>query len=101
MNCHITGILVVLNAMALSATVFSYSVNAQQLNNFVDFNQSRQFFEEGNKIIEREIKWLGKNLELPTIKLIKDTEQPQFINNSYFIDRQLTLKPISQAQRDN
>ena len=68
--------LVLFNALALSISVFSHPANAQHSINFVDLNQSRQFFNEGNEIIEGEIEWLQQDRQLPKIELPEDRYQP-------------------------
>lgn len=92
--------LVVLNTITLSIAIFSHPANAQHPI-FVDLNQSRQFFNEGHEAIEHEIKWLQQDRKLPEIELPKKHSQPQAFDSSYSVDRQVTLKPISEAELDN
>lgn len=87
--------LIVLNAMALSTFVGIDGVNAQYPSNFVDFSQSRQFFEQGNQKIEAELGWLQTEKKLPKIELPEDLEFSQSINNSLTIEHRLKLKPLA------
>ena len=90
------------NAIVLSITIGSHSINAQESFNFVDLNQSRQFFDEGNEIIEREIiKLLQKNLETPEIKLPENISRYQTIDESDSVYARMKLEPVSQAEIDN
>jgi|GEM_PF-5562443 len=93
--------MIIFNAIAISMSIFSAPAKAQSLNNFVDLNQSRQFFDQGNKTIEIELKELERNTELPQIKLPEDYEQPQSINKSFLIERGWRLKPVSEPEVDN
>lgn len=93
--------LVISNTMTLSIAIFSHPANAQHPINFVDLNQSRQFFDEGHEEIEHEIRWLQQDRKLPEIELPKKHSQPQASDNSYSVYQQVTLKPISEVESDN
>jgi hypothetical protein len=91
-----------LSAIALSITITSNSASAQPaLNfnelNFNELNQSRQFFESGNELIEREIKWLQQDVKLPKIKLPQGHSQSQTSQGSYSLYAKAKLKPISKT----
>ena len=47
---------IILKVTAILLALVSSPANAQPLNNFVDLNQSRQFFDNGTEQFEREIK---------------------------------------------
>jgi hypothetical protein len=83
------------SALALFITITSNSASAQPVLNFNELNQSRQFFEEGNELIEREIKWLQQNVKLPNIKLPQDHFQSQTSQGSYSLYAKAKLKPIT------
>lgn len=86
MSRYILGTaLVISNAMTLSIAIFSHPANAQHPINFVDLNQSRQFFNEGHEEIEREIQWLQQDRKLPKIELPQKYSQPQARDNSYSV----------------
>ena len=68
--------LVVFNTITLSIAIFSHPANGQHPINFVDLNQSRQFFNEGHEAVEREIQWLQQDRKLPKIELPKKHSQP-------------------------
>ena len=90
------------SVIVLSITGGSHAANAQESFNFVDLNQSRQFFDEGNEIMEREIvKLLQQDLELPEIKLPKNISKYQTIDQSNSVYTKMKLKPISQAEIDS
>ena len=72
------------------------SVNAQSLPNFTDLNQSRQFFIEGNKQIERGIQLLQQDLRLPEIGIPKHSYRSQDIQNSDSIYAEAKLQPMSE-----
>lgn len=91
MNRYLTAILVI----TLFNSVYNDVANAQQLTNFVDLNQSRQFFEQGNQIIEQERKWLQPELKLPEIESTQKFDQAETTDASYSIEHQLKLKPVS------
>jgi hypothetical protein len=86
--------------LVLSMIVASNSASAQSLPNFNELNQSRQFFDEGNELIEREIKWLQQDVKLPQIKLPKNLPQSQTMSESYSVDARAKLKPISKTKND-
>ena len=65
---YVAARLITLNVITLSIAFGYRSANAQYPV-FVDLNQSRQFFNEGNKIMERQIKLLQQKQKLPQIKL--------------------------------
>jgi hypothetical protein len=85
------------SALALSITIASNSASAQPTLNFNELNQSRQFFEEGNELIEREIKWLQQDVKLPKIKLPQNHSQSQISQGSYSLYAKAKLKPISKT----
>lgn len=88
-------------ALALSITVSSHSVDAQNSINFVDLNQSRQFFDEGREIVEQEIvKLLQQNLESPEIKLPQNISRYQTIDRSNSLYARMKLEPIFQTEID-
>jgi hypothetical protein len=91
-----------LSALAMSITITSNSASAEPaLNfnqlNFNELNQSRQFFESGNELIEREIKWLQQDVKLPKIKLPQEHFPSQASQGSYSLYAQAKLKPISKT----
>ena len=88
------------SAIVLSIMVSFHAAYAQESFNFVDLKQSRQFFDEGNEIMEREIvKLLQQDLELPEIKLPKNISKYQTIDESDSLYAEMKLEPISQAER--
>ena len=103
MHRHIvTAAMLGFNAIVLSITFGSWAANAQESFNFIESNQSRQFFDEGNEIMEREIqKLLLKDLEAPTIKLPENISRYQTIDESDSIYARMKLKPISQVEIDS
>jgi hypothetical protein len=86
-----------LSALAMSITITSNSASAEPILNFNELNQSRQFFESGNELIEREIKWLQQDVKLPKIKLPQGHSQSQTIQGSYSLYAKAKLKPISKT----
>jgi hypothetical protein len=86
-----------LSALAMSITITSNSASAEPALNFNELNQSRQFFESGNELIEREIKWLQQDVKLPKIKLPQEHSQSQTSQGSYSLYAQAKLKPISKT----
>jgi hypothetical protein len=86
-----------LSALAMSITITSNSASAEPALNFNELNQSRQFFESGNELIEREIKWLQQDVKLPKIKLPQEHSQSQTIQGSYSLYAKAKLKPISKT----
>ena len=69
--------------------------------NFVDLNQSRQFFNQGNSNIEHEIEALEENERLPKIKLPQNYQKPQDINKPDSLDMQHKLQSMSYSASDN
>jgi hypothetical protein len=98
----VTTALTGFNGLVLSMIFASNSASAQSLPNFNELNQSRQFFDEGHELIEREIKWLQQDVKLPQIKLPHNQKFPQSqtMSNSYSIYAQAKLKPISKTVID-
>jgi hypothetical protein len=88
------------SALALAVTIASNPASAQHSLNFNELNQSRQFFDEGNELIEREIKWLQQDVKLPKIKLPQDCPQSQDMQGAYSLSAQAKLKPISKTVID-
>mgnify|MGYP003444781589 FL=1 len=91
-----------LSALAMSITITSNSASAEPaLNfkelNFNELNQSRQFFESGNELIEREIKWLQQDVKLPKIKLPQEYSQSQTSQGSFSLYAKAKLKPLSKT----
>ena len=91
-----------LSALAMSITITSNSTSAEPaLNfkelNFNELNQSRQFFESGNELIEREIKWLQQDVKLPKIKLPQEYSQSQTSQGSFSLYAKAKLKPLSKT----
>jgi hypothetical protein len=86
-----------LSALAMSITITSNSASAEPALNFNELNQSRQFFESGNELIEREIKWLQQDVKLPKIKLPQEYSQSQTSQGSYSLYAKAKLKPISKT----
>ena len=86
--------LIFLQTVILSATALADSVVGQSLN-FVDLNQSRQFFNQGNDRFEHKIENLEDNKKLPKVQLPKDCHQSSDIDNANTIDRQQYLKSIT------
>ena len=103
MYCYIVKTSAIgLNVLAALVTITAHPVNAQSISNFVDLNQSRQFFNEGNEIIEREIKWLQYDLEFPQIKIPEHSYRSQNISKSDFLSTRVKLQPMyKEAARDN
>lgn len=92
----------VISQTVLFLTALSYPAASQSMN-FVDLNQSRQFFSEGNQKFEGEIKQFDyEDDKLPTIKLPKGYQQSENINkSSYMVDHQQKLKPITEITNQN
>lgn len=97
--------LLFLQTVILSATVAN-PVVGQGLN-FVDLNQSRQFFEEGsskiqgNSRFEHQGESLETNRKLPKIELPKNSYQSSDIDNANNLYRQQTLKLITNNWIEN
>lgn len=66
---------IIFKVTAIFLALLSSQANAQSLTNFVDLNQSRQFFENGRKQFERETNKFPQVLELPKISLPEDYER--------------------------
>lgn len=94
---YLVATLTGLSALALSMTTTSNSASAQPILNFNELNQSRQFFESGNELIEREIKWLQQDVKLPKIKLPQKPSQSETIQGSYSLSAKAKLQPISKT----
>lgn len=91
-----------LNILAALVTITAHPVNAQSITNFVDLNQSRQFFNEGNEIIEQEAKWLQYDLDFPQIKIPEHSYRSQDISKSDFSSARVKLQPVyKEAMMDN
>lgn len=73
--------LVIFQTIALSTTALSNSANAQGLG-FVDLNQSRQFFHEGNDRLQGEIERWEENKEIPEIQLPENYTEPQKMSDA-------------------
>ncbi len=73
--------LVIFHAMTLSTTVLSNSANAQGLG-FVDLNQSRQFFHEGNDRLQGEVEQWEENQKIPEIQLPENYIEPQDMSDA-------------------
>ena len=90
-----------LSALAMSITTSNSASAEPALNfkelNFNELNQSRQFFESGNELIEREIKWLQQDVKLPKIKLPQEYSQSQTSQGSFSLYAKAKLKPISKT----
>ncbi|MGL6338019.1 MAG: hypothetical protein ACRC80_02635 [Waterburya sp.] len=87
----------VISQTALFLAALSYPAVSQDLG-FVDLNQSRQFFSEGNQKFEGEIEQFeDKSEKLPVIKLPQGFHQPENINKSLFIDHQQKIKAMPSA----
>ncbi|MGL5939762.1 MAG: hypothetical protein ACRC2S_05155 [Waterburya sp.] len=87
----------VISQTALFLAALSYPAVSQGFN-FVDLNQSRQFFSEGNQKFEGEIEQFeDKSEKLPVIQLPEGFHQPESINKSIFIDHQQKIKPMPSA----
>lgn len=69
--------------------------------NFVDLNQSRQFFNQGNRNIEREIKTLEENERLPKIKLPQNYWQFKDIDKVNSLDRRHKLQSMLHLASDD
>ena len=69
--------------------------------NLVDLNQSRQFFNQGNRNIEREIETLEENERLPKIELPQNYQKPQNIDKLDSLDVQHKLKSRSYSAIDD
>jgi hypothetical protein len=101
----VTTALTGFNGLVLSMIVASNSASAPSLPkfnelNFNELNQSRQFFDEGHELLEREIKWLQQDVKLPQIKLPQNLSQFKTMSNSYSVDARAKLKPISKTVND-
>lgn len=87
----------VISQTALFLTALSYPAASQGFG-FVDLNQSRQFFSEGNQKFEGEIEQFeDKSQKLPVIKLPQGYHQPESTNKSLFIDHQQKIKAMPSA----
>ena len=86
--------LIFLQTVILSVTALANPVVSQGLN-FVDLNQSRQFFNQGNDKFKHKIENLEDNKKLPKIRLPKDCHQSSDIDRANTIYRQQTLKSIT------
>ena len=91
----------ILKLTVLFVAVLSGSTNAQPLTNFVDLNQSRQFFENGQEQFEREINKFQQPLELPEISLPEDFDKPKGgLNRKLIIDKKTEIKSVSNLSLD-
>lgn len=91
----------ILKLTVLFVAVLSGSTNAQPLTNFVDLNQSRQFFENGREQFEREINKFQQPLELPEIRLPEDFDKPKGGSNQKLImDKKIEIKSVSNLPLD-
>ena len=91
----------ILKITAILLALLSRPANSQPLTNFVDLNQSRQFFENGQKQFEREIKNFPQALNLPKIKLPQDYNKPVNQNEENLIKNEnLEIKSISDLAID-
>lgn len=94
-----TNIILKVTAILL---VLSSPAEAHPLTNFVDLNQSRQFFENGREQFEREINNFPQALKLPKISLPKDYNQPENkIEGKLIKNENRKIKSISNLAIDN
>ena len=77
MYSYIKTIKFVSKVTAILLAFSSSSIKAQPLTNFVDLNQSRQFFENGQKQFEREINNFSQVKEIPKISLLENYDKPE------------------------
>ena len=77
-------VLFVSQLVVLLGTVLTNPAASQGLN-FVDLNQSRQFFSEGRRNIDREIEILHRGIQVPKIKLPEDYQKPEKLEKSNFL----------------
>ena len=93
---------IILKVTAILLALLSSPINAQTLTNFVDLNQSRQFFENGQKQFEREINNFPHALKQPKISLPKDYNKPENkIEGKLIKNENRKIKSISNLAIDN
>ena len=93
-----TNIILKITAILL---VLSSPVKAQSLTNFVDLNQSSQFFENGREQFEREINNFPQAFELPNISLPKDYNKLDKIEGKLIKNENSKIQPFSSLAVDN
>ena len=99
-NSRINFIILKLTAILLA--LVSNRANAQPLTNFVDLNQSRQFFENGQEQFEREINRFQQAPELPKIRLPEDYDKPKNkVEIKLNENEQLEIKSIPDLSLNN
>ena len=69
--------------------------------NFVDLNQSRQFFNQGNRNIEREIETLEENERLPKIELPQNYRKPKDVDKPNSLNIEHKIQSMSYSASDN
>ena len=79
----------------------SSAAKAQTLTNFVDLNQSSQFFENGREQFEREINNFPQALKLPNISFPKDYNKPNKIKGKLIGNENRKIRSISNLAIDN
>ena len=89
--------------LKLTAILLALSspAKAQSLTNFVDLNQSRQFFENGREQFEREINNFPQALKLPNISLPKDYNKLDKTEGKLIRNENRNIKSISNLAIDN
>lgn len=92
--------LLVIPIIALWTTALSLPAVSQTIN-FVDLNQSSQFFSEGNQKFDEQVKKLVSKGKLPNIKLPKDYYRPESCHQSNFLERQHKLQPVTEAVKSS
>ncbi len=85
---------IILKLTAILLSLLSSRAKAQSLTNFVDLNQSRQFFENGREQFEREINNFPQAL-LPNISLPKDYNKLEKIEGKLIKNENRKIKSIS------
>lgn len=86
---------IIFKVMAILLTIASSSTNAQLPTNFVDLNQSHQFFEDGREQFEREIDNFPQALKLPKISLPKDYNRKNQIKQKLIKNEPRKIQSIS------
>ena len=88
---------IIFKVTAILLAIASSPTNAQPLTNFVDLNQSRDFFETGRKQFEREINNFPQALDVPKITLPKDYNKSDNRIEGKLINNERKIPSISQS----
>ena len=89
----------IFKVITILLTFLSSSTNAQPLTNFVDLNQSREFFENGREQFELEINRFQQPPELPEIRLLEDYEGAKQVER-LIKNEKIEVKSISDLASD-